>query len=646
MLKVLEFEEIKQKRKAIREILQSIDEGNLSVSAYDTAWVALVKDIHGNDAPQFQSSLDWIVNNQLSDGSWGDHDFFSAYDRLSCTLACVVALTTWNIHPEKSEKGVSFLRQNLHRLKDEDPEHMPSGFEVRFPSLIEMAQNLGLEISEDSEVLQDLNTTRALKLKRIPKEMLHSVSTTLLYSLEGMPDLNWEKLLNLQHPNVPHCYPIDLFERLWVVDRLERLGISRNFKSEIKNCLDYVYRHWTPNGISWSRDTVELDIDDTSMGFRMLRSHGYDVEARGQFFCFLGQMSQGVTEMLSLYRASQVRFPGEKILEEANKFSSKFLKEKQDLGQVADRWLITKDLVGEVRYCLDVPRYASLPRLETRYYIDLYGGDDDVWIGKVLYRMHNVSRNLYLELAKLDYNHCQKLHQLEWIEILRWTTQTYFLAMSNIFEPDRATERLAWTQTTALIEVVSNYFKATSVEQKRAFIQHFTSDANQNIYSGQLGEILLKTLTGISTRWNAWLLNWENQEDKHIVPNDEAELIVYTINLCSGYSHSVDLKSQTEFAHLTNLTNEICNQLHQTRISNVGKGTNSRGQELVNNLASKSVEQKMEELVQQVLQGNTGINREIKRMFLVVAKSYYYTAYYEPATIDLHISKVLFDRVI
>jgi hypothetical protein len=42
---------------------------------------------------------------------------------------------------------------------------------------------------------------------------------------------------------VPFTYPVDIFERLWVVDRLERLGISRYFKSEIQECLDYVYRY-------------------------------------------------------------------------------------------------------------------------------------------------------------------------------------------------------------------------------------------------------------------------------------------------------------------------------------------------------------------------------------------------------------------
>jgi hypothetical protein len=34
----------------------------------------------------------------------------------------------------------------------------------------------------------------------------------------------------------------DLLQRLWIVDSVERLGIDRHFKNEIKSALDYVYR--------------------------------------------------------------------------------------------------------------------------------------------------------------------------------------------------------------------------------------------------------------------------------------------------------------------------------------------------------------------------------------------------------------------
>lgn len=41
---------------------------------------------------------------------------------------------------------------------------------------------------------------------------------------------------------MPFTYPVDLFEHLWVVDRIERLGIGRHFTGEIKECLEYVHR--------------------------------------------------------------------------------------------------------------------------------------------------------------------------------------------------------------------------------------------------------------------------------------------------------------------------------------------------------------------------------------------------------------------
>ncbi|WJX84226.1 Gly-Xaa carboxypeptidase [Trifolium repens] len=98
------------------------------------------------------------------------------------------------------------------------------------------------------------------------------------------------------------------------------------------------------------------DIDDTSMGFRLLRLHGHQVSAdvfknfekSGQFFCYPGQSSQSVAVMFNLYRASQVLFKGEKILEDAKNFSAKFLTKKRAANELVDKWIITKDLPGEV----------------------------------------------------------------------------------------------------------------------------------------------------------------------------------------------------------------------------------------------------------------------------------------------------------
>jgi len=37
----------------------------------------------------------------------------------------------------------------------------------------------------------------------------------------------------------------DLIQRIWMVDSVERLGIDRHFKNEIKSALDHVYRSAT-----------------------------------------------------------------------------------------------------------------------------------------------------------------------------------------------------------------------------------------------------------------------------------------------------------------------------------------------------------------------------------------------------------------
>lgn len=104
-MKVSISTEIIKRIQSIKSMLDSMEDGEISISAYDTAWVALVEDVNGSGNPQFPSSLQWIANNQLPDGSWGDADIFTAHDRILNTLACVIALKTWNIHPDKCEKG-------------------------------------------------------------------------------------------------------------------------------------------------------------------------------------------------------------------------------------------------------------------------------------------------------------------------------------------------------------------------------------------------------------------------------------------------------------------------------------------------------------------------------------------------------------
>ncbi|KAI6695564.1 hypothetical protein NL676_023274 [Syzygium grande] len=712
--------EIEKRVEATKSMLWSMSDGEISISAYDTAWVALVEDVGGSGKPQFPEALQWIADNQLPDGSWGDDLIFSPHDRIINTLACVVALKYWKIHPDKCEKGMSFYKDNISKLGEENSEHMPIGFEVAFPSLVETARKLELEICDNCPVLLEIYEKRNLKLNKIPKDIMHQVPTTLLHSLEGMEGLNWEKLLTLQsadgsflfspsstafalmqtkdanclnylskavkrfHGGVPNVYPVDLFEHMWAVDRLQRLGISRYFKDEIKECISYVQRYWSDKGICWARNSRISDIDDTAMGFRLLRLHGHEVTAdvfqrfkRGnEFSSFEGQSTEAVTGMFNLYRASELIFPGEKILEDANRHALKFLRRKQEANELVDKWIITKDLPGEVGYALDVPWYASLPRVETRYYIDQYGGENDIWIGKTLYRMWYVNNNVYLELAKLDYNNCQALHLSEWDNFQRWYCESklvdfaisgktllysYFTAAASIYEPDRARERLAWAKTSMLVDAIASYLdgEGTSREQRRAFVREFQQFSRKQKHingrssiphKGEQGLIaaLLGTLDQLSLEvlvargedighalraaWERWLVGYEEEGDKY---KGVVELLVQMIALGAGNSSpSDDLWSHPQYHRLCNITNTICHHLAQRQTEKACENENVQA------------EMARQELVQLVLQDSAhGLNRGVKDTFFAVTRSFYYTAHCDPGTINSHIAKVLFERV-
>ncbi|XP_052115383.1 ent-copalyl diphosphate synthase 1 isoform X2 [Arachis duranensis] len=717
-LKEVETKEIREKIKVVKCMLGSMEDGEISVSAYDTAWVGLVKDVNDGNAPQFPSCLEWIANNQLPDGSWGDPNFFSPRDRLLNTLACVIAFTQWNLHPQMCHKGLTFFKENLSKIQDESAAEALVGFEFTLPSLLDLARSMNIEVPDDSPVLKELSARRDLKLKRIPIEIMHKVPTSVLYSLEGiMVNLEWKQLLKLQSKDgsflfspastayaymqtkdenalkylhntvnvcngaVPNSYPIDLFERSWTVDRLERLGISRYFEPDIKDFMTYISRYWTDKGLGWTRDSGVPDIDDTVMAFRLLRLHGHQVlpdalkhfEKNGEFFCFPGETNPSMSATFNLYRASQVLFPGEMILQDAKYFSFKFLSEKRASNEIFDKWIITKDLIGEVSYALDVPWYASLPRLETRFYIEQYGGENVVWIAKTLFRLPSVNNEIYLELAKLDYSKSQAVHSAEWEKIQRWHSETgleefgvtkesllqaYFVAAACIFESERWLERLAWAKTVTLIQAFK--FHINHDEASKVILEQLNNNFNRQDLSNrrldknnkneQLLGILLITLHYLGLEffqnhgreishylnqiWQSWLFSWQNEGSSS---KREAELIVQTINLMAG-DWLQELQLNPQYQILLKATNKVCHKLKDYQ-SEKGKNELSIATKTT---TTPEIESEMQEFLQIVLQNS---HDGIKSSFFLVAKSFYYVAYFDSQTIMSHADKVLFQKV-
>lgn len=59
-----------------------------------------------------------------------------------------------------------FFRENLSKLENENEEHMPIGFEVAFPSLLERARGLNIDVPNDSPILKNIFEKRDEKLTR------------------------------------------------------------------------------------------------------------------------------------------------------------------------------------------------------------------------------------------------------------------------------------------------------------------------------------------------------------------------------------------------------------------------------------------------------------------------------------------------
>ncbi|CAM6082817.1 unnamed protein product [Calypogeia fissa] len=656
-----EAEQMEQWIEEIRNVFRSMTDGEITESPYDTAWVALMPALDGSDGPQFPKSLEWIADNQFSDGSWGDRGYFSYCDRICNTLACIIALKTWKKGPSAVEKGVKFIQNNLLKMETEVDAHMMVGFEIVFPALISYAKNLELELPYNCPIISKISTKRDKKLAKIPIDILHKVPTTLLHSLEGFhEELDWEKLLKLQSEDgsflcspastaacllhtkdekalgyltrlldrfnnaVPNVYPVDLFEHMWIVDRLERLGIDRYFEKEIKDCLDYVYKFFSSYGIGWARGSAVQDLNDTAMGFLLLRKHGYDVnedvfrQFRGkdsEFVCFAGQSGQAVTGILNFFRATQTRFPGETLLEDGEHFARGFLAERHGTMKCYDKWIITKDLPGEVEYALTTPWYCSLPFLETEAYLNHYG-TEDVWIGKSLYRMPYVNNETFLALAKADFKLCQAKQQEDMQNIKRWNEdcgfrklpfarqkyiEAVFTASCVLPGPEFSPARLVWIRNCVLTTVIDDFFDVGGTfTDMRRFVAAFkewnpslmdgTSEEAKILFNGLYNTLNAMTQEGILAQgrdigqhlrniWLRWLesilieAEWVASAylpsfDEYVT-NAEPSMALEPIVLCTvfflGEPISDEFVNDSEKLRLMDLTNYVGRLLNDSQ---------------------------------------------------------------------------------
>ncbi|KAD4384383.1 hypothetical protein E3N88_24551 [Mikania micrantha] len=159
-----------------------------------------------------------------------------------------------------------------------------------------------------------------------------------------------------------------------------------------------------------------MDLNLQALGFRLLRQHGYPVpqEIFGNFKERIESLNSSRYEdmiaVLNLYEASYHLFEDEIILDEAKDLTTKYLKEKLHK--------INGSIASLVCHALEVPLHWRVPRVEARWFIQVYEKRSDV-------------NPALIKLAKLDFNMVQAVH----IKDLKHTSRYHLNSQSHIHTP-------------------------------------------------------------------------------------------------------------------------------------------------------------------------------------------------------------------
>ncbi|XP_057799334.1 probably inactive copalyl diphosphate synthase 3-like isoform X2 [Salvia miltiorrhiza] len=326
--------------------------------------------------------------------------------------------------------------------------------------------------------------------------------------------------------------------------------------------------------------------------------------------------------------------------------------------------------LNEIKYGLETPWYARLPRLDARFFIEHYSVDE-VLIDKSLYRLTDKKKDTYIELAKLDYNKCREQHQLEWNQMQQWyedckledfgiskrnILEAHFFAVASIYEVERSGERVAWVKSQILAEILQTYYYIKQLPQSKSDHEiEFTTAFGTKIHVGGEGfknvqriiTILFEALTQLKKNaqekivgdvsddllheaWGGWLKKLGEGTGEEI---QEVEVMVRSINICGGHILSKEVLSHHEYNTLSQLTNQICH--HLLKLQNH------------KTIGVEKIDKEMQSLVQLVMQDSSnGMSKAMKQTFLVVAKTFYHRAYFSAQEIEQHISMILFQNVV
>ncbi|KAH9660142.1 TPS27 [Citrus sinensis] len=271
---------------------------------------------------------------------------------------------------------------------------------------------------------------------------------------------------------------LDPLHQLELIDNLHRLGVSYHFEDEIKRTLERI-----------CNKNTEKSLYTVALKFRILRQYGYDTPVKETFSCFMDEKGSFKSSshgddckgMLALYEAAYLLVEGESsIFRDTISFTTAYLKEwaaKHDNNKHHNEYLCTL-----VNHALELPLHWRTRRLEARWFIDVYQSGPN-------------TNPILLDLAKLDFNIVQAVHQEDIKYASRWWKKTGLGERLN-FARDRIMENFFWT-VGVIFEPNFGYCRRMST-MVNALIT--TIDDVYDVY-GTLDE--LELFTDAVERWDA-----------------------------------------------------------------------------------------------------------------------------------------------
>ncbi|KAG7964043.1 hypothetical protein I3843_09G148700 [Carya illinoinensis] len=249
---------------------------------------------------------------------------------------------------------------------------------------------------------------------------------------------------------------LDPFEGLSMIDAVQRLNIDCHFQEEIEAILQRQYVKYITHGEYGHHDELHV----VALRFRLLRQQGYYVapdvfnkfkDEEGQFN---KELSEDIEGLMALYEASQLNIEGEYVLDEAGKFCEHLL----------NAWEKDRDNINHarvVRNTLGHPYHKSLTSFMAKEFFD-NSQSSSGWL------------NDLLQLAKMDFNMTQSVHQKEIAQISKWwgdlgldkelkfarnqPLKWYICSMVCLVDPDLSDERVELTKPISLIYIIDDIF--------------------------------------------------------------------------------------------------------------------------------------------------------------------------------------------